>query len=136
MPPVPFAGSIDTELVVKSYDGYRLNLRAAVRAFWNGTYNWYEFHEEFNAAIRRHFPQAWREGMASAGIKDDEMTDEERTRLERETVREIGYIAAFADAVERGSKANGGKLTPLLIRADRWVATYNRIRSIAMTYAG
>lgn len=112
-----------------------MSLRSAVRAFWNGTYNWYEFHEEMQTAIRHYFPQAWREGLATAGIMDEEMNDDERLRLEREIVREVGYIPAFADAIERGSKANGGRLTPLFIRTDRWAASYNRIRSLAMTFA-
>src|SRR3990167_1410291 len=97
-----------------------MSLRSAVLAFWNGTFGWYEFREEMQTAVRHYFPQAWREGLATAGITDEEMNDEERIRLEREIVREIGYIPAFADAIERGSKANNGKLTLLFIRTERW----------------
>ncbi len=122
-------------MMVKSFDGYRASLRSAVRAFWSGEWGWYEFHEELSTAIRTYFPQAWREGLALAGLTPDDMTDAERVRLEQEIVREIGYIPPFADAVERGSKANGGKLGPLMSRADRWAATYNRIRDLAMTFA-
>ena len=46
-------------------------------------------------------------------------------------VQENGYIAGFADAVEEKSKANGGKLGPLLVRADLWVKRYNDLRNRA-----
>jgi hypothetical protein len=120
---------------VKSFSGYRLSIRAAVRAFWGGVWNWFEFHEEMNQAIRRYFVQAWHEGMRSVGMEPFAMTTPERVRLDSEITKEIGYIAAFADAIERNSQANGGKLGPLMSRADRWAASYSRIVNLAMTYA-
>jgi hypothetical protein len=121
--------------VIKSYSGYRSTIRAAVRAFWSGVWNWFDFHEEMNVAIRRYFVQSWHEGMRLVGMEPDAITTDERVRLDQEITAAIGYIAGFADAIDRGSKANGGQLGPLLSRADRWAAGYNRIRGLAMTYA-
>lgn len=121
---------------VKSYDGYRSAIRAAVRAFWNGTWSWFDFSEEMFRAIRTGFTQAWMEGMSAAGITAEEMTDEERIRLEQEINRESRYVTGFADAIEKGSKANGGPLSALFRRVDLWAAGYDRIRSLAMTFAG
>lgn len=125
----------DAETLVKSFQMYRMTIRNSVRAFWGGTWNWYEFWDSMATAIYNQFPVAWREGMRLAGMEPDDMTQEERIRLQQEITHETSYITGFADAIERGSKANGGKLEPLFKRADLWAAGYNRIRDLAMTYA-
>ncbi len=125
----------DAEMEVKSFSAFRSAIRSSVRALWNGTWNWYEFWESMSDAIRVQYPLAWREGMRLAGMEPEAMTDEERARLALEINRDTRYIGGFGDAIERGSKANGGKLEPLLRRADLWAAGYNRIKELAMTYA-
>lgn len=94
-----------------------------------------DFTSEMFRLVRVGFTQAWNEGMAAANITESEMTDEERIRLEQEIVKEYSYVNGFADAVDAGSKANGGKLAPLFYRAGLWADGYPRIRSLAMTYA-
>lgn len=121
--------------MLKSYDAYRSAIRSNVRALWNGMWTYLEFWDGMATAIRVQFPMAWREGMGMAGMEPSEMTAEEQVRLNQEINRETGYITRFADAIERGSKANDGKLDPLFRRADLWTAAYNRIRDLAMTYA-
>lgn len=125
----------DAEMEIKSFSAYRSALRSNVRALWNGTWNWLEFFEGMSDAIRVQYPFAWREGMKLAGMEPEAMTDDETARLNLEIHRETRYIGRFGDAIEKGSKANKGKLEPLMRRADLWAAGYNRVRDLAMTYA-
>jgi len=53
------------------------------------------------------------------------MSPEERVTLERLINREFGFIIGFGEAIEQGSKANGGKLTPLFTRTEKWVNRWN-----------
>lgn len=119
----------------KSADAYRRALRSLVRGYWSGALGEFDFYDGMATAIRRHFTQAWRAGMQKFGLAPDAMTEEEQTRLRLEINTEIGYVAAFADAIAANSKANGGALTPLLERADLWVNAYGRIESLAGTLA-
>lgn len=131
--PVPF--EVDVTMLLKTIQGYRLNIRAAVRALWSGTWDYYAFLDEMSLAIERGFTQAWYEGARIYGINPNELTLEEHTRLTSEVNKEIGFIANFGQTIYSNSKMNGGKLAPLLARSDLWVSGYNRIRVMASTYA-
>ena len=107
---------------------FRLNLRAAVRALWSGTWGESEFIGAVGDDIERAYPRAWLEGAKDCGIVSlDELTLLERNALRQATYDAFPFIPPFADAIVAGSKANGGKLTPLLKRTDLWVNQYNGI---------
>jgi hypothetical protein len=122
-------------MVLKNLNGYRINIRAAVRSLWNGNIDYFQFFSQMERAITRGFNQAWAEGAATQGIRPDEYTDKERERLRQEIIQESGFITRFADAIELNSKRNDGKLAPLLIRAELWVEAYNRIVNLGLAYA-
>ena len=124
----------DLDFKADPIDGYKINLRSAVRLLWSAQGDWADAWLMFQSAIRRAFTQAWLEGAKAYGISEDELTAEERARLETEIAHETSYIGKFIDAIEAGSKANGGKLTPLLQRTELWVKGYNRIVQLAKAY--
>ena len=114
---------------------YRRVLRAAVRGLWGGVIDYYGFYEVMFVAIDNAFYRAWYEGAAECGIKPEELTPDEQQELQQAIATERGFIGRFADTIEKNSKAEGGKLTPLLNRVDRWVIRYNDIRNRAKMMA-
>lgn len=128
-------GDVKMSAALKSVGDYRRSLRSLVRGYWKGDLGAFDFVDGVASAITRHFTQAWEEGAKKFGVTSDEMTDAEKTRLLLEINTEISYILPFADAVEAGSKANGGLLSPLFDRAELWVNNYGRIVSLAGSMA-
>jgi len=126
---------LDIAEVLKSLSNYRSAVRSAVRGLWAGNMSYDQFVYSMIRAIDSQYPMAWQEGARSVGILPDEMSPEERARLNEEMFSEYRFIDRFARAIIAGNKENGGHLTPLFGRAERWVAGYNRIVNIAVTYA-
>lgn len=120
---------------VKSAASYGAALRAAVRGLWNGTYDQFEFFEAMEAAIRRGFSEAWREGMLEVGLSPEDMTPDEQLQLDRMIYEELGFIFNFADAISQQSKENGGALQPQLDRTQKWVARYTNVKNQALQAA-
>lgn len=114
---------------------YRRSIRAAVRGFWTGAYDMNSFISEMSTVIRRNLTFAWYEGAKQCGINPSELTSEEISQLNIEINKDMGYLIGFADAIRRGQKSEGGKLTPLLRRAELWANRYDAVRSNAMSYA-
>ena len=114
---------------------YRSTIRSATRGLWSGAMDWEQFYELMLDTVRLGFEAAWHEGAAECGILPEDLTAEERQALQSATVQENGYIAGFADTIEEKSKANGGKLGPLLVRAELWVKRYNDLRNRAKEMA-
>jgi len=115
----------------KTIDAYRRSLRQFVRGYWNGQLGAFDFFDGFANAIERNFTKAWFDGMKQWGIAPNEMTDAEKSRLKLEVNTEITYISGFADAIAKGSKENGGALSPLYDRLELWVNAYGRIMTLA-----
>jgi len=115
---------------------YRRNIRGAVRGLWGGTIDIFGFLESMNRTIQRGFTMAWYEGAQAVGINSDELTDDEKNALYSEINGELSHTLGLAYAIMQESKANGGKLTPLMQRADMWNARYSYIVSRAMSMAG
>lgn len=116
---------------------YRRSLRANVRALWLGAVDYAQFWDAMATTIQRRLPQAWYEGAAEAGVLPAELTPAERQTLQSAIVVEMSYITKLSDAIIAGSKAAGGKLAPLLGRAEMWTSRYGelRIRARAMAAA-
>lgn len=85
--------------------------------------------------INAGLTDAWYKGMAELGISPSEYTEEEKFALQKEIQRNFTYIEKFADAIDRNSKANKGKLTPLLERSKLWANRYNMVKQIAKSNA-
>ena len=118
------------------YDDFRRNIRAAVRGLWGGNLDMLGFLESMNRTIQRSFTIAWREGAQAVGIRSDEQNDDEKNALNIEINNDLMQTMGFANAIVKGSKANGGKLSPLLYRSEMWINRYTAIVSRAMSMAG
>lgn len=114
---------------------YRQNIRSAVRSLWSGESSFFQFFDQMQLAIERGFTDAWREGAGKCGIQPEELSTEELETLRAMISEELGYIDGFATAIEDGARANQGKLTPLLRRAERWVNRYSGVRDRASSMA-
>lgn len=116
-------------------ENYRMDIRAVVRGLWSGTLNYWQAWDQMDLAIRRGLPLAWQDGSAECGILPSEWTAEERQALQSAIAGELGYVDGFLTAIEDGSKANGGKLGPLFVRADLWISRYNDVKTRAAALA-
>jgi hypothetical protein len=122
-------------MLLKTIQGYRLNIRAAVRGLWTGTWDYFSFVDQMMLAIERGYTQAWHEGALMYGIRPEDMTTEEHARLSAEVMKETTFINGFAQAIMDTNKVSGGKLEPLFYRAELWINGYNRVRVLGSTYA-
>jgi uncharacterized protein YbdZ (MbtH family) len=122
-------------MLLKSIEGYRMNIRTSVRGLWSGVYDYYRFKDQMSLAIERGFTQAWYEGAKIYGINPGELTQEEHDALTAEVNKEIGFVDALGQAIMANQKAFGGKLKPLFARAELWVSAYNRVRILGSSYA-
>jgi len=70
------------------------------------------------------------------GVQPSELTPEERLAMQSAIYSEINELDGFAVLIEQGSKANGGKLAPLLQRAELWAGRYDDVVNRAKLMAG
>ena len=110
---------------------YLRSIRSSIHALWDGSIDVFTFIDSMVSAIDRSFHRAWYEGIAEYGFKPDEMTPEEVTRLGEEINGQIPYIVPFAQAIQRSTKALGGKIAPFYFRAEMWGNRYGAVKSIA-----
>jgi hypothetical protein len=106
-----------------------------VRGLWSGDFDYFTFYDQMMLSIERGFTQAWYEGAAMYGIKPSELTDIEHNALRSEIVKETNFIDALGQAVIARNRMSGGKLEPLYARTELWVSAYNRVMTLASTYA-
>jgi len=114
---------------------FRRNVRAAVRGLWTGAITKAQALRTFRSAIERAIDKAWIEGAAECGIQENEMTVEELTARDEFIFTQNDLVANFIDDIDAQSKANGGKLTPLLQRAEMWVNQYSSAKQQAEALA-
>ena len=114
---------------------YHNAIRSAVRGLWVGALDFDQFFQAMESAIRLGIPNAWYEGAKECGVLPSELTPEERLGIEQAIYEQYNYVMGFADAIEAGSKANGGKLSPLLSRAEMWVGRYGQTKEKAKSVA-
>lgn len=119
----------------KSLSSFRTSVRGNVRALWNGTFGRFDFIDGMRATIELGFRQAWAEGAAQCGISLDELSNEEREKLESMTNSQFLWLSGFADDVIEKNKASGNLLQPLFNRANMWVNRYNEVRNQARVMA-
>lgn len=114
---------------------YRAGLRSEVRALWTGATDYFQFWEGMMTTIQSLLTLAWYKGAAECGIQPAELSPEERVVLQDAIRNEMGYIDELAARVEENSKANGGKLTPLLTSLNVWANRYNDVENRAKLMA-
>jgi len=123
------------EYATKSMADFGLAIRSGVRGLWKGVLDRPSFLHTMTLAIRRQLRIAWHEGAERCGIRPDELSPPELLRLHMIIEENIGYLPGFADAIEAGSQANGGKLGPLLSRAEMWTNRYTQTQSLGQQMA-
>lgn len=114
---------------------YRSNIRAAVRGLWSGAIDFDGFWDAMSSAINLGLTGAWRAGMADCGVSFDDITPQESAALMQRIIYEHQWINGYANAIEQGSRANGGKLTPLYNRAEVWIGRWEGVRTEARVMA-
>lgn len=119
----------------KNVNRYKQGLRAAVRGLWSGVLSINQAFDAMTDTIEDGLTRAWHTGAGECGIKPGEFTPEEIRMLRTGIAREIGYIFPFLEDIERESRANGGKLTPLYTRLDLWINRYNDLKNQAKVMA-
>ena len=106
-------------------------IRANVRSLWEGYMSIFDFVDTMIFTIRRGFTRAWYEAIREFGYKPEDMTVDEMRQLTGEINSQIPYIMPFANAIFENNRASGGKINPLLSRAEMWSNNYQRIKGIA-----
>ena len=112
-----------------SESNFRSGIRSAVRGLWSGALTPGQFSDALEAVIQRNLTKAWTEGAADCGVAADELTDQETTALAAFIDNQFGFIDGYGEAIDAESKAEGGKLTPLFARAEKWVGKYSEAKA-------
>lgn len=119
----------------RGIDQYRAGLRSAVRGLWSGAMDDFQAWDIFDLSIRRFYTKAYYDGAKEVGILPGDLTPEEKIHLRSAIQRETNFIDGFLNAIMQGSKANGGKLSPLFNRVELWVQRYQQIYTDGMMTA-
>ena len=119
----------------RGFAQFRVSIRAAVRGLWSGKWDGDDFLADMVSVIDRGFTGAWRAGAAECGINPIDYSPEEKAALQTVILGQYPHLVNFMLAIEAGSKANGGKLMPLMRRAEMWIGRYNEVLSQARTMA-
>ncbi len=114
---------------------YRARLRSAVRALWTGIWDVDQFFDELLTIISVGLTDAWEEGAKQCGIEPEDLDKKELAALRTAIGRERNFIFGFGDAVSDSSKANKGKLRPLMSRVDTWANRYTDVANQARIMA-
>ena len=114
---------------------FRRDLRAVVRGLWNGTFDYYDAFAAMQDVIRKGFDKAWSDGAMDVGIRRDERTADEQTKLDQLTQRHMHYLHNFLVSVEQGTRERGEKLGPHYARLELWVNRYHQVRQVGRVTA-
>jgi len=114
---------------------YLRSVRAACRALALGIISAGDFHTQMFSTIDRGLTRAWGEGMAECGLALDEMTPEERERLNQELTPRLQRIDPLSDFIVR-SRGRGVALSAAISERLRlWANDYRGVRTIAAAMA-
>lgn len=115
---------------------YRNSIRSAIRGLWGGAMDDNDFQDAMQSAINRRLTQAWLEGMQVYGLGLGDMTISEKARLSSFISEQLTYVPALAHSVKTNSKANKGRLSDVIGRADLWANKYDLVKQTAEAMAG
>ena len=117
-------------------DSYATGIKSAIRGLWSGVFDYDQFWGSMMATIRAGLTRAWYDGAREMGILPSELNPDERLALEQAIQSEFQFIHGLATDIEAGSKANGGKIAPLLKRAELWINRWTDAQNQARLMAG
>lgn len=104
---------------------FRRNTRASVRGLWTGILTLRQAIRTFRSAIEKAIEKAWIEGAQECGIQADELTVIELTARDEFIFNQNELAPDFLRVIKEQSKANGGKLQPLMQRNEMWINQYS-----------
>ncbi len=114
---------------------YSSEIRNITRSLWNGAMSYEQAFDLMMFNIRAGLTSAWHSGMKEVGLQPSDMTPEEQLQLQQVIFSEFSHIDGFLTAIETQSKADGGKLGPLLNRAQLWINRYQDVQNQAKQMA-
>jgi len=85
--------------------------------------------------IRSGLTRAFYEGAKVCGVLPSELSYEELNALAAAYFAQYDHLDSLGDAIEANSKANKGKVTPLLRRSDMWSNAYASVKAQAQLMA-
>lgn len=106
---------------------YGRDIRGIVRGLWGGVIDINQAFALLSDTVRIGLTRAWHEGAAECGIQPSELSPEELMTLRHIIAGEDRRIFPFLLTIDDGSKANGGRLAPLLSRAAMWALRYDDV---------
>lgn len=115
---------------------FGMSIRTGVRGLWSGALSFDQAWDHLRLTIEVGIAGAWYEGALDVGITPMELTPDERLALRRFQFDQLGHVSRLLATVEEHSKANNGRLGPLLKRAEMWTNRYRDARNQARTMAG
>lgn len=134
----------DFDLVVPAADlaeqdkaerNYRSAIRSVVRGLWAGIFDLDQAFDVGETSIRFGLTQAWNAGLKSVGVLPSEQSPEQKIELQRIINLETSLLFPFLLDIEAGSKANGGKLKPQMVRGEMWALRATDVESRARVSA-
>lgn len=114
---------------------YRREVRSVIRGLWIGAITKRQALTAFRRAIGQGIDKAWTAGAIECDIAEDELTQDELAARDKYIFEQGELATGFIDAIAVQSKANGGKLTPLLQRGELWINRYNDAQNQAKLMA-
>ncbi len=125
-------------MVFKTEGFYEQALRSAVRDFYNGEIDGFDFIDKMVYLITEQFTRAWNEGMRNLGLdpKTDMEPDWEAVLQER-IQQEINAVQSFAGDIEAAAAdKENNPIKPLLNRVSMWSNRYNELVNLSMATCG
>ncbi len=128
--------TIDLSETAQWRSAFRDSILSVVRPLWRGQIDYYQAYEVMDMAITNGLTRAWWDGAGQMGIAPNELSPAERAEMHSTIMSQRQYIHGFLQAIEDGSRAEGGKLGPLRTRAELWIKRYDDVKQIAKAHAG
>lgn len=116
-------------------EDYRRSVRAAVRQYWKGEADRFQFIDGMIGLIRRGLTRAFQDGAKAVGVLPDELTPVELTALEEKINDQYQYVLDLAKEIE-ANRDSEGKLGSLFARAELWINRFGEIKEVAMNLVG
>ncbi len=125
----------ETKVKKTKIQRYQAALRSPVRGLWTGVLDRGQFRQSMFNTIETGIIDAWNEGAKECGIAPDELSEDELNTRDERIAQERSHVSEFGQAIQEGSRSNGGKLTPLLLRLDLWTNRYRDVNNEAKVMA-
>jgi hypothetical protein len=119
----------------KNITSFRDGIRSAIRGYWDGSFSIGGFFQEMKLLVERELWIAFYEGVELVGLNREDVSAEERQRIEDEINNQIDYIMPFAVDIRDG-KEKGSGVESFLGRAEMWVTRYGSIKALAQIMLG